>query len=187
MIPFKAGSKEINIPSSWDDITLAQFSSLRKCDGDFCKMLEVLTGEPSDFWDSVEIGTIELDTLVESVGFFKIPPPSVEGEKPLSITINEKLYDVPQDLSVKALGQRMMFEKTVFPLCNLIKTGQGVKLQSIEPEAAAAAIAIYMQPIVSGKLFSSSEATTLIKQIDKCKVSEAFPVANFFLRKYFAS
>lgn len=185
--PYTLGEKKISLASSWNDVSISQFVKLGllgtfNFEKDLCKILSILSGESEKFWfdtpmreDIVQAITISLEFLREPVDFHSLPLPT-------HITIEGKSYEVPVNLSELTFGQRLTFES----LCMKKEKVDEDNIQvTAKPGYYSAALAVYMMPVFTGENFTDKDLDKFIEKCSLVKLSEGFPVANFFLNKYY--
>ncbi len=159
------------IPESWEEVTVQMFIRLEKegwDNADIIHILSILSGESLRELDNIKDLTL-FDTISDYLGFITVKPPDFEG---LAIsnkfTIDGKEFDVPQDLELETLGQKILVASLV----------QGNIVKAI-PEA----LAIYFQPIFDGTDFNRRRIPALVHKINKTPIMEAYPIVSFFFQK----
>lgn len=176
--------KNFLFPESWHEITVAQLIALRAMEQNaplakqICEALAILSGTKANEWFDMDADTDTHDTIFDllawtkqEIDWQKLPVPKV-------LTIGDRAIDIPQDLTLKTYGQVTVFESLVFPTVE--KTGDLT-------DAIPVALAIYLQPLITGSKFDADKLGDTIADINKLRACEAFPVANFFLKKYLQS
>src|SRR5690242_5805758 len=104
MIDFKLNGKKIEIASSWDDLTHAQFCETFNLDSDFLKVVSLASGLD---YETIKNSKIEgnIDGLIQALKFFNTSP---AWDKP--VTKCGK-YDLPinkdgqYNIQYESLGQ----------------------------------------------------------------------------------
>lgn len=174
MIPFKSGEFTFELPSKWADLTLKQFYALRDSDGKAITAASILSGIPvSEFAKSDDVFILEkiypfltfLDDKFDLENYF-IPD---------FITIDGVKYPKPKELGVNTAGQKWHLEDAYREI---------VEKDKSEVDIYPLALAIYMQPIVTGKQYDADLVDELVPKIMDCKLIEAWPLASFFLTSY---
>ena len=165
------------MPEGWHDVIVNQFLELRNCeDADFIKILSVLINAPYDkvFACNPEMIARKVFPMLdwyfdETFNFdeLKIPPKlSVQGKK----------YPIPRDIRLKSFGQKLHIEEVMREMCDPVS-----KMPYI--------VAIYMYPVITKNKFDIESLDEFTKNtIGNCKITEIYPIANFFLiklRKYY--
>lgn len=182
MIPFSIGNVKMNLPSSWEEITTKQMIEIKKTGSeDFCSLLSILTGVDYKTIYNADISEFTVDQLSAGLEWMKTSPDFINLDKPETLTIGGKTMAVVNNLSVKTLGQKIFFEQKIFPFVK----AEGDVVVSIDPEAIPIALAIYFQPLYTGHKFNPDEIDSMVALCGEVPVTQAFPVANFFLKKYF--
>lgn len=180
MIPFLLAGKEVNIPSGYHELTLKQFVQMTELSDptDILSTLEILTGVSAKTWshaalDSVNIQAlnIALDWSNKKVDWNKFPVPE-------KIKLGEKEVTIPKRIDIKTFGQKIAFDKMI-----LDKAKVEDETITLPPSLMATAIAIYMEPEYSGKEFESDLVGDMVKMVSGLPVTQAIPLASFFLRK----
>ncbi len=188
MIPFKLGDTSLKIYSSWDEVpteTLIQLKHMKN-PKDFCEILSILTGCEYKLIADAEVSDITMQQLSlalkwmnNKINFLALPMPTF-------LKFGADSIKVVQDLGTKTLAQKSCFQQMIFPMVNMEAHENGSQhIVSIEPEAVPIALAIYFQPLITGKIFDPEHLDETIALAGKIPVTQSFPVANFFLRKYF--
>jgi hypothetical protein len=179
MTPFKFGSKKINIPAGYHELTVKQFQALSALSdkGDlknnFFDILEVFTGIAAQVWFDAELTELAETQLLTALMWVADFPEWEKIPMPNKITVGKKKIVIPKDLSIKAFGQRMHFKQVT----------NGKNIFDAMPQALAA----YLQPLYTNKKFNPDEIEPMVALCGECNLFEAFPVATFFLRKYVGS
>lgn len=177
MIPFKIEGKKYSLPNYWADVTVKQFKELKAYDGeDYVKFLSIITGvEYSTLYNTKQIDII--DKVEPFLQFLKTP--FGDKDKVTTITIDQKVYDVPKDLTQYTLAQKIAawnaYSKAI--------------TETKDPyNALSFVVAVYLQPIVTGKEYSSDAAHAFAKDvIDKLSIIPVYSIGSFFLNAYVQS
>lgn len=173
-----------NFPESWQEITVAQLIALRAMEQSaplakqICTALAILSNTTEADWFEMDADADAQDTIYDLLAWTKTKIDWQNLPIPQTLTIGDKAVDIPQDLTLKTYGQVTVFESLVFPVVE--KTGDLT-------DAIPTALAIYLQPLCTGSKFDADTLGDTIAEINKLRASEAFPVANFFLKKYLQS
>lgn len=194
-LTFQLDTERFTLPSGWHEVTVDQFLRLRKAGQSLSQveMLSIFSGLPVETWMRVPLTEINFDLLNAALSWCHEPLEleslvcpkyiSVGDVKLLTGSLNVAIkaghmVRVPKDLRIETYGQKVMFDLMVLP--ELEKSGDVV-------DCIDSALAIYLQPAISGKPFDSDNLDPYIEAIRKCKIVEAYPVAAFFLRKLILS
>lgn len=176
MIPFETDDVNIkfSVPQSYGELTLGQFLELRKCKDDEVEIFTILSGiNRSKFELSKDLS---LDIKLSGYLNFLTRPFSDElFLVPDFIFISGKKYPVPKSLAENTYGQKIALQN------HIVETE---KNGGNEIDAYAFVIALYMQPIVTGKPYDIDEVEKLVPEIMNCKVQEVWPLAGFFLSNF---
>lgn len=182
MVPFKAIFKEevisFSVPQSYNELTLRQLIALNKWDKkDIVAMISILCNVDYDVLFNSRCADID-QQIFPLLSWANQTHDFKHLILPKQITIGEKKYDVPNDISVKTLGQKISLQ---LYLARAYEEG----LSNVE--CIPFALAIYFQPEVTGEKFDEDKAKQLIPIMEQCKMMEAYPVGDFFLRQFIKS
>lgn len=165
----KLGDKPFSLPTSWEDITVAQYLTLRKTNlADFCETLHVLTGLPREEWfNAREIDFVE--KLLPRIAYLATPVDFSSYSIPASIAVDGKEYLVPKDIRFRTFGQKLTFQSQV--LSHIDEEG------NISVDFVALACAIYLvdDPFTDERAFALADRLRLLPM---CLI---YPTAAFFL------
>ncbi len=178
MVKFTIDKKQYNLPLSWKELTVRQFIELREWkDGNFVKLLSILTRVHYEtLFNTKQIDVDE--KLIPFMRWIDTPPKFDSWSMPSQISIDGKKYDNPKYQGYFTFGQKIELQK------RLIK----VAAESNNTiDCIAFALAVYYQPIIDSKTFDSLAAEKLSEQMLDCNLGEAYPIANFFLKRSVAS
>ena len=184
MIAATINSKKVSFPASWAEVTVDQFYRIRSIDPKkeqalvICEVLEILTGIPAATWYDMEAREDDTNTILGLIEFIKDPIEWEGLEVPKEVTLGGKLCKVPKDLSLKTYGQAVLFESKVLPV--VLEKGELT-------DVLKTALAIYLQPIYTGEKFDGEKLEDMEEVVGAMPIYTAFPVANFFFRKYLRS
>src|SRR3990167_447436 len=179
MIPFKAKYKDseifFGVPTSYNELTLKQLVQLNEWDKkDIIKLIAILCNIDYDVLFNSRM--LDIDTqILPLLEWVKEPRNYQQLLVPKQITIDGKQYDVPADIAVKTLGQKISLQ---------LHLAQEQKENKDVIDCIPFALAVYFQPEVTGRDYSEDEAIKLIPAIMNCKMLEAYPVGNFFLTNF---
>ena len=168
MIHLKIGSKNVDMASSWDDVTIDQFIRIKE-KNNIISYLSILTDLEEQEIMNASVDDIE-KKVIPLLDFVNDVP---ETEKmPDMITISDKKLSVPKDISLKTFGQKHFLQEAMATEYKKSKDLIGV---------IPTALAIYFYPDFYGDRFDIAKATEFTEICKKVKVREAIPVGNFFL------
>ena len=179
MIPFKAIYKEteisFSIPQSFEELTLKQLCLLNEWDKkDITKLLSILCNIEHDIIFNSSSLDIE-DKIIPLLSWMKEPHDFENLILPKHITIDGKQYQVPKDIMVKTLGQKISLQL-------FLAKAQVERRRKVD--CIPFALAIYFQPEITNTSFSEDRAKELIPIIEQCKMLEAYPTGDFFLSRF---
>lgn len=176
------------LPRSWDEITVRQYNLIRSLPpkGGFISLMSILSGLPVSDWQNAELTDEQIDSIhrylswIEPIDFNTLPCPD-------EIKIKERSVKIPKDLTILPLACKMYLEEKVLPLCRVKTDEEGKQyVQGLEPDAIPFALSAYLyKPYYDAKSFSSDDIEELENLINGCIITKAFPVAAFFLIRYF--
>ena len=177
MVSFEISGKTISVPESWDDITCGQWLNIEKVKdrSDVVAIFSALCDVPYN--DLFLADLDEVMPMIERVSFISDTPDFLKIEAPKTVFISGKNIDVPQDIRLKTLGQFQTFQSKVLPHVLVYKDG-GI---SCDFKVMDVAVAIYMQPLITGKKFDAETLEETIKEVRSMPMLECFALANFFL------
>jgi hypothetical protein len=174
MIPFDTGYIKFEIPQDYGELTLKQFFDLRASDGKLLTVLSILSGLPKSDWEQCKDLDLEYK-IAPYLRFLYEPFNSDLYLLPDKLKIDGQYYDRPKNLTFEAWGQKLAFAEEYE---RIISEGKG------ELDLYPYLLALYFQPIFTGKKYESDLVDKLLPKIMECKIEEAFPIAAFFLTSY---
>lgn len=177
MIPFKCSGFEFELPARWSELTLNQFYKLKESDGSCLSVISILSNVPVQAWQ----GCPDIDIREKIDPYLQFLEDSFDLENyfvPDFITVSGKRYPKPSGIGVNCAGQKWHLEDV---------WKEADKNGKSDVDCYAQALAIYMQPVVSGKPYDADLVEKLIPEILECKLEEAWPLASFFLDSYVKS
>lgn len=164
MIQFKLNGKKIQIPSSWDEVTTAQYLQLLELNEDYLQAVSIFSGvDYETFKKSVVIG---LDDLIKTLSFIKNGPDLSK--------IADKVggYDVPKNVQFETLAQ---FED----MRAIIQKCKGVmEVTKAYPQM----VAIYLQKI-RDKEYDYTKSQLMVDEVLAMPAKEVITVGAFFYVK----
>lgn len=186
---FRYGNEqEIKIASSYSELTVKQFAQLAnpKRKGDLCEVLAVVSDKPYEFWFDADITKVGMEDLSNALLWTANVPDFRGLSVPKEIKINGNAVKVADDISIKTLGQELSFVQLVIPRIKSYRNDKEEEAMELT-DAIAMAMAVYLQPEITGKKFDADTLPETEKLCSACNIMEAYPVANFFLNRYFTS
>lgn len=161
-----------SLPENWDEVTVNQFLELRDhIDADFITILSILISAPYD-----KIYTCNPEMIAKKVlpllnWYFDDTFNFDELKIPPKLSVRDKKYPIPRDIRLKSFGQKLHFEEIMRDIKDPV-----IKMPYV--------VAIYMYPIVTKNKFDIESLDEFAKNtIGNCKITEIYPIANFFLAK----
>jgi hypothetical protein len=171
MIPFKSGNLEFELPSKYGDLTFEQFYKIKDSDGKPSSIVSILSGIDKAILD--RCSDLDLDQkLYPYLEFLKEPFDLHTYFVPDFIEVDGITYPKPKDLGLQTIGQKWHLEDLYKEVSE--KGGTDVDLF---PQA----LAIYLQPTITGTVYDSDKVEELIPKMMKVKLIEGWPLASFFL------
>ncbi len=178
MVKFKIDGTKYTCPQRWDEVTLRQFQELKHWDGkDFIKLLSIVTG--IDYYTLFNTKNFDVDDyLLPYLEFLKKPFDEKSTASIKEIKIDDKYYPVPTDLKAYSFGQKIA-------ACQAIEEAQK---EGDVYDSLGMVVAIYMQPIVTGKEYSQEAAKEFcLNVVNNCSITQSYRVGNFFLNSFLKS
>lgn len=182
MLTVEINDVKYEFPVGWHEITLDQFLVIKDLDklsddaDKICKTLEMLTGISAQTWFNMEATAIDSEAILQLISWMQDPIDWEAVPPPTEIEIDGKKYSVPKELEMQTYGQMLMFDSKVLP--EVSRTGSLV-------DVLKTALAIYMQPVLTGEKFNGEKLSETEIVVGKMSIYEALPLANFFFSKYF--
>ena len=178
MIRIQIGESLFDFPTSWMEVTVRQFFQLRTWKDDFIELISILSGAPYEIIFSAK--QVDLDEkLLPYLKFIESPLSEKDVKKHSTIKIAGIYYPIPSEDSKFTFGQKLSLQERMIETVN--KTGSTI-------DCLAFAAAVYYQPIVQKKRFSTEDADAFAEEfIQGCSISEVWSAGNFFLKKSVAS
>ena len=174
MIPFKIGTKEIELPTHHGEITLRQFILYRnEKNPSFESILSLFTGLTKD--EIYSCSDFDLDSKVWPHLEWITKECDYTFPLPVNVKIGKKLYKIPS-VYESTYGQKVVFRGIFDRALN-----DGVDLFNLYPEI----ITLYFFPLLKGKFtenyFKDEYINNLILDM---RIDEALPAASFFLTNF---
>lgn len=170
-VTFRHKDKDIDcvIPESWDELTVKQSIALnlKTFTGNPLQAIAALSGlEEKELFD-IKLSKSSYKAIGGLTAFLNSPPPDMLLiKKQRQIDINGVSIDVPEDLQKESFGQYILFQQF-----------------ADHPRALPMIMAIYLQPMVDGKIGDLERIEELSFEIEKMTFVKVFPIVNFFFRK----
>lgn len=176
MISVTINETTISVPDKWPEVTVKQYCDLCSNINDLnaVRLLSILSGIAYEtllnFDCSIfETGILPAMNFVKN-SFSKDPLPLPE-----KIIIGEKELVVPKDIAAETFGQKVMLQ---------MKINEAQDAQKDLIELIPFTIATYLSPIYYGQKYDDKRAEMLIPLIQEMPITQAYPVAYFFLNRW---
>jgi hypothetical protein len=137
----------------WGELTMEQWKQIENST-DLKHIASVLSG--------LDVNEALLNQLLPFMFFMQTPFEPEDWKLPPSITIEGVEIRINIDIKNETFGQKLLLQ------------------EQVKPNEIEKAIAIYLQPAFSGEEFDYNKALAMIPLINKLKLCEIYPVANFF-------
>jgi len=166
-------------PTSWYEVTVHQFLQLRKKDTrDFIELVSILSGISYEKLFVCQQTDLD-EKLFPFMQWLHEPLTEKQLSRVKHISFGTKQYPVPDGKVPFTFGQKISLQNKLIES----KEKEGSTLDCL-----AFAVAVYFQPIVTGEKFSTEAAEKFaVEQVLQCSITEAWGVADFFLKKSSAS
>lgn len=178
---------EFSLPESYKEITLAQllkWSEMQTAqDISFCKIMEMLTGIPESDWLNCSVTSID-ELILPKIKWLSEPLNEQEFISlpvPKKVMIDGKMIEVPMDIDLKTFGQKITFQTQMGEY--IIKDGEG-NITGFSLAFYPIAIAIYL---FDEPKFDDGKAMLFAEKCKALTLTEAYPLASFFLTKFLGS
>lgn len=155
MIPLDIDNVKVNFATHWGEITFGQYRGLEKAT-DIKSIASVMVG--FDASDSLA------SRLAPFMTWLEVPFNPTTWTLPKKVTIKEKEIDVAIDIKTKTFAQKIL-------------------LQRVKSKELDKALALYYQPIVSGRKFDYDKAMELLPEIEKLKLCDVYCIADYLFKQ----
>lgn len=181
MITINFAASELSIKSDWSEITVRDFIALENIQqtGDIIDLLSILSSKPRKEIKAFYITDDDEIRIAETIDWVNSFNENYLIKKD-HLTIDGKVINIPTDLSVHTFAQKVAFEQAIKPHL-IIEDGF---ITGFKNSAIPLAIAIYLQPLITGKSFDADSINTTAEKINDLLFIEAAPIASFFLNRY---
>lgn len=165
---------EINIPMKWEEVTASQFIRIKrlKPEQNEIDLIQAVTGMERNILKHLTLD--EVDNLVDVLSF--ISDQTIDPKNypmPKELVIDGKTISMPINISKEEWIQRVYFEMAVIPEAN--------KNDGVITESICHAVAVYVQPKLTGKAFDDESLAPIIEMVGNLPVVQVYPIAYFFL------
>lgn len=172
MIPVIIEEKKINLPSTWQEVTLGQYIDMINYRDELntIRLLSIMSGV--SYAKLMNIDESKFDyRIMEAMDFLLTPIDVYELKDVESITINGKEINIP-DPSKCTIGQKLLMQQM---------TRVAQVQETLHAELIATSCAIYLQPVIDNKPFDDSRLEEIKKIVYTLPLVEIYPVGSFFL------
>lgn len=154
MTEFNEGELTFSLPSNWKEITLGQFLAIRNLlkDGgapDIFTQLSILSSVEREFFFHSEMPEERFEEFISAIAWMGEAPDYSTFTKPELYEIGNKALVIPDDLTLKTLGQKYAFETKVLPVSVVVE-----ETPMCDIDVMDMAVAIYLQPLYTGEKFN---------------------------------
>lgn len=171
MIPFTMSGIACDFPQNYGELNFQQFFDLRKNPVTDLEVIAILSGIPKREWELCE--NVNIDFFVkEYLEFLKDKADFDLFFLPDFITISGKQYPRPKEINLQTYGQKIALVSAI---------QEAEEKGGTEIDVYPFALALYMQPTITGTPFDMDAVDKLVPEIMKCKIAEAWPLCSFFL------
>lgn len=163
---------EIHLPTSYDEITVGQFEMIRaiKPEDKESRLISIVTGISESIIEEWDIE--QADEIIEVLSFLSDKIDIAMYPIPDEIEINGKSINPKVNVRVASIDQRWSFERRLWP--------ELVKNHGVIDANLSVALAIYLQPLITGEKFNDDSLDPTIEMVKKLPVLKAYPIAYFF-------
>lgn len=177
MLHLSADGLSFTLPAAWHELSLGQFLALSDITTD-ADLLGILSGIDTTRLralrtpDLSHLIATQLNYLTQDPDFDSLPVPT-------RLTINQTTITPPTNLGTQTtFGQKVDLDGIIQAMT---EAGQPVTGTT----TARAMLTIYLYPLVSGQPYDSpQQADSILPLIDALPVTEAIPLAAFFLTSW---
>ncbi|MBD2704424.1 hypothetical protein IC229_27535 [Spirosoma sp. BT702] len=177
---FKSGDFEFDIPTSWAEVTLAQFMAIAQSDSDTSPyaIIAALCGMDEDDFKSQTLPFNASLFIVERLDFLK-KEPALKPELPKTVTIDGVTHKLPHDLgAVATVGQ-------MWDIDLVIRAREKAKQPVDSANLADQLLPVFLWPVLrTDPYVSRHHAAELLPIISAMPCLEALAVSAFFLRNF---
>lgn len=167
MIKFKLNSKMVNLPSSWDDLTLNQYLHVMSFKDDYIQIIGLFTGIDSEVLRNGQI--LGLDQVLNALSFLS-KAPEFEGS-----CLQVGKYELP----INHKGQFNIQFESLGQFEDMRQVMKGIKDVVTLTEAYPKFVAIYLQKI-RDKEYSHGSAMEMVEEVKAMPAKEVITLGSFF-------
>jgi len=173
-IKTKKGVTKVEVPESWQECSLGMWIRLSGWDGvDYVKGFSKIIDIEYDIISrskSKKLYRMLFDVISWTGDFVDWK----NLQTPEYLTVNNKDIQMPDDIGEFSLGQKILVHEAMLNSENI-------------NEVLPVALAVYLQPLYSGKDFDRERAIKFEEQMKTLPVLEAYPAGIFFLTRLLKS
>jgi hypothetical protein len=171
MIVFKINGKRYDLPTSYDDVTYAQYIALLTLPNTLIHQIHLFTGIPIETLQSAELKNLEKIAL--ALSFINLSPKAEEGPRDIG------KYFVPKDVTIESLGQ--------FEDLRALIHRRPTDLSTIENnllwcDLCLEACSIYVQKLKDGK-YDSQKVAGVKEELKNYPAMPIIQTGSFFFGK----
>lgn len=152
MIHLTANKRKFSFPQVWGEVTLKQFNQIESMT-ELKDIASVLSG--------LQVNDSMLEQLQPFMFFMTTPFDPGDWKLPKSVAINGEQIALDFDIRNETLGQKILLQ------------------YNVKPNEIAKAVAIYLQPKITGAKFEYEKAIEVIPIVNNLSLNVAFPIAEF--------
>ena len=163
----KGEKEKYNIPTSWNELTLAQFIRIEGADkSNILLLFSIITGLDITIAENSKDEKLEA-VIWDSVSFLVNAPDWEKLEAPMLYEISGEMYRVPKDFKQLMIGQKILIGQAVKNIEDLI-------------EKMPRVLAVLFLPLTNGGNFDSNKLDDLAGKITNSLGVEGYTIAKLF-------
>lgn len=170
MITFKLNNQSLNIPTTWNEVTYAQYLKVFDLKDDVIQLVAIFTGQDYDYLKSATI--LGLDRLLDALSFINKPPSFpgyVDQCGPYKLPANSKGQF---NIQYESLGQFEDARREMMKVKNIVD----------QTKAYGKYVAIYLQKI-RDKEYDYQKAVEMEEEISSYPAYQVIVLGAFFFLK----
>lgn len=179
-LPIMVNGVEYYLPTTWRNITLAQYMAMElhaeelrgDNDSSLIRLLSIFTGIPIEELMNFDCSNlpslqIHIDFLAEQIDFDSLEVPKV-------IILNKRVVNVPE--TIEPFGAKYFLEQ---------KIDRSIKDNWQYSRLLHSCLAmVFAKELDKNKLFNEDSMKFAESEVAKMSILDAYPIANFFLKRY---
>lgn len=176
MIAASLLNTKISIPDKWSEVTVKQYLLLLEYNERLnpVRMLSIFSGIDYETLMNFDCRLFETGIL-PAMNFIKDTSLFKTLKLPEVVTIGEKELVVPSDIRSETFGQKVMLQMKINEI-----NDASIGMATLIPFT----VSTYLSPAYYGMKYDDKRAEELIPLIYKMPITEAYPVAYFFLNRW---